>query len=340
MIDWSDNEHQAALLRLAHRGALKRGRAIDDLVATLLADGWVIQSPRSREVALVEYGRTHLLHILDTRWPFWRQIVQELSTRSLPITARTLVERDKQADYRANDWVTLPPVVNRKTYSALFKRDSKRLAAGALTAGVAGAAAVILTNDSGLQLRTHAGARLYVEGRELDCDALMATLQMVYLPERTLRSDWSLAGALPSLVLTVENLASFYDLAMVPGVLAILVEGWNTSLALEFLRRLPATIRLAHFGDYDAAALRIYKHLRDVLGREIALVAPPFALEYLASHARRVAGDVTPWRRAPAEPDEPELLRRLRQSNQWLEQEAITLDGRLVEALKMLTERA
>jgi hypothetical protein len=71
-----------------------------------------------------------------------------------------------------------------------------------------------------------------------------------------------------------------------------------------------------------------------------ALVAPPFALEYLASHARPVTGNVTPWRREPAEPDEPELLRRLRQSNQWLEQEAITLDGRMVEALKMLTERA
>ncbi len=333
MIDWSNYEHRAALLRLGHYGRLARSRAIDDLVNTMLADGWVIQSPRSREVALVEYGNMLLLRILEARWPTWRETARDLAARAIPISARALIEHAKRAEYHANGEVALPRVLNRKTYSALSKTDSKRLAVGTVHQGCG----VVLTKDSGLQIRTHDGARLRVEELELDCDAQMAMMEMVHLSERMLLRDWALAGVPPRLVLSVENPASLHDLTLVPGVLALLVDGWNTPLAIEFLRHVPSAIPHAYFGDYDATGLRIYRHLRDALGRDIAQLAPSFALEYLPTHGRPVSRKCTPWSQVPAESGEPELLRCLRQSNQWLEQESITLDGRLVEALELLT---
>lgn len=70
----------------------------------------------------------------------------------------------------------------------------------------------------------------------------MTTMGVVYLPERFLRQDWVYGGIMPLAVLTVENPASFHDIKLPDGMMAVLVVGLNTPVALRFLRNLAGNI--------------------------------------------------------------------------------------------------
>jgi hypothetical protein len=136
-------------------------------------------------------------------------------------------------------------------------------------------------------------------------------------------------------VLTVENPASFHDMKLPDSMMAVLVEGWNTPIALRFLRGLAGGVRLIHFGDFDPAGWNIHHHLQRMLARPMTWLAPDFAVEYIATHALPFKQEDRSWSTLPAAALDSLLIRRLYVEGKWLEQEAITLDERLMAELML-----
>lgn len=334
MIDWKNLQHRAALLRLASERRLLQ-RAGDDLAAFLLDESWVSQSRRSKELTLTEHGECELLQILGALCPGWQALVQELITMDGAISARAILLLEKRVLREQRVKAVLPPLLNRKTFNAAVAGHSKSDLSVAAQLAFPG---IELSGDHGILMRANLGFRLRRGATQhdwYDCDVPMDTMGVVYLAERFLRQSWASGGTMPGAVLTVENPASFHDMKLPDGMMAVLVEGWNTPVALRFLRGLAGDIRLIHFGDFDPAGWHIHYHLQSMLARPMTWLAPDFAVEYIATHALPFKQDDRTWSSLPAAALDRLLTRRLGQEGKWLEQEAITLDDRLLDELKL-----
>jgi hypothetical protein len=128
-------------------------------------------------------------------------------------------------------------------------------------------------------------------------------------------------------VLLVENLGPFQDFNPPDGWLVVHVPGWDTATVRLLLDQLPGC-PIVLFGDLDPAGVRIARHLRAAFPKLVWAV-PSFWQEFLDSKGLR--GE---WPAALDLSDTPTLVRELARRRLWLEQEVITLDGRLRGALE------
>lgn len=336
MIDWRSWHHRAALMQLAVECRMFRLKDYANLIEYLLQEGWVKQTTRNKELAITELGQRHVQQILAARWPEWRDMACALSESGIGISARSLQLLGKREVFNMRIGARLPAILNRKTFNAALALHSKAANPEKLREAFPH---VQLAGDNGILIRTNPGFRLCRGNAEFNCDDHMAFMGVVYFAERAVLGEWRVGGVLPRAVLTVENPGSFHDVALPEGVLAVLVEGWNTPVAAKFLLAFPESIPHIHFGDYDPAGISILQHLRMLLSRPIYNFAPDFALEYIDTHSLPFEAEDSGWSGTPRQSSTSALVDELRHQNKWLEQEAITLDERLPDALNKTVQQ-
>jgi hypothetical protein len=161
---------------------------------------------------------------------------------------------------------------------------------------------------------------------EVDLAAQTRLLSEFCIPERGWRRALGLSGALPSLIVTIENVGPFVDLVAPPDSMLLFSQGAYTKGAGAILKALPEA-RWLHFGDLDSSGLEAAARLAKFAERPLSTYVPSFLKDYLD----RSLPVRKPWR--DVQVDHP-LLTQLSLAGRWLEQESFMLDGRLVGDLK------
>lgn len=118
----------------------------------------------------------------------------------------------------------------------------------------------------------------------------------------------------------------YIDLPVSESTLVIFSPGADTEAAVALLKMLPTAIWM-HFGDLDPEGIDIAKRISGELKRDMNLLIPFFAEDYLDA-AKPVE---TAWSEIPDIP----LLVVLKEKKKRVFQEVFMLDGRLLEALKI-----
>lgn len=176
------------------------------------------------------------------------------------------------------------------------------------------------------------------QGGGLVAETCLALFGELIVPERGLSGNWHVAGELPRLVLTVENIGAYVDFPVPPWLLLVHAPGRNTVLAIRFIDRLPSVVPWAHFGDLDPAGLDIALSIRSpVKGRKPTPWIPDIAFDLLETHSLPLD---SPW---PAQDLPRQLLKHpalawLIEHQRWLEHEALVLLAGLTEEVARLAQ--
>lgn len=331
MIDWGNAQHQVALLILATEGEINQAKSISHLLDDLLNEGWLTHTTRRTRFATTDFGRRQIDKILAARWPAYREDAQNMRTEYGALSVKALTMLRKTAFICSKD-LMLPATLNRKTFAAAVLGHSKAIIGDQERARFP---EVRLVGDHGVLMRANKGMIIGSSDHHLDCDSVMAMWGVMYLAERRVRADWYFSGVQPQAVVTVENAATFFDMTLPEGWMSLLVEGWNTPVSGKVLAKLPDSVPLIHFGDFDPNGFAIALHLQELVGRPVKHFLPDCALEYVDNHALGFENDMVQWRDAEVNCAH-RLVSTLRNQGKWLEQEAITLDPRLVDEIKAL----
>ena len=232
--------------------------------------------------------------------------------------------------------VSLPARLNQACFYALWHGDSKHSRSASLAAPQL--ADVSLTQDEVIRIRTLEPLSLVDRhGQQHDMTAMMALLEELALPERTL-GTLAAIGWQGERVITVENKGAFVDYPLQPGQLLLFAPGRNTTLAKQLIPLLPAGVQWAHFGDLDQRGIDIAIELARELQRPAMLWLPSELRPYLDHYARPVRTFATdsgkvPWR-VTTQADQVDghgasagvpWLDKLITDGTWLEQEVLIL---------------
>lgn len=319
---WDHDENRLALLELSTCGQLHLRQNQTEAWRWLSELPWTRRTGRRNELALVEERRGDLEQLLTQVWPEWRDALRRLEAAGLPVSDRGWKElRDKQ---RAAELSPLPPRLNLRTATAQVGPHSK--ASLSLTRREA-LAEVDVTRDGIVRMRPNDGLLVQRGESWIDAGRLVDLTGEVVITERAFIDGTILEGTLPRVVLLVENLGPYLDLAAPEGWLVVHVPGWNTATLRVLLERL-GDIPLVHFGDLDPNGVRIVAHLRGTRP-DLRWAVPDFWREHVPGRTKLHA-----WPDDLSLTDTPELVRELAQAGLWLEQETIALDPRLRGALE------
>jgi hypothetical protein len=323
---WERDEDKLALLELLEAGRIRRRAAQSEAHAILAELPWTRRTGRRDELELIPERRDDLVELLDRVWPSWKpdsQALAALKFRPTPADWRRL-----QDVLRAQEVAKLPSRLNRRTAASMVAPHSK---AGLSSIRRAALGETTTTRDGIVRLRPPPGLAFARGKALLDAAALADVLGEIAITERALLDGTSLIGTVPA-VLLVENLGPFQDLNPPEGWLLAHVPGWNTATVHLFLELLPG-VPIVHFGDLDAAGVRIVRHLQNIYP-DLRWAVPEFWGEYLVGRALR--GE---WPGDLDLSDAPALVRDLAQRGLWLEQELIVVDARLKPALEAIMGR-
>jgi hypothetical protein len=314
-VNWDSDELRAAALRLLLLGRIRATKLAEPLLVELEELGLVAPGRRIGEFHLPSQHKETLRRYLRVRWPQLDEAESAFSSRLDAITVPALRALRRLP-------LTLPPGItqlNRKTWSAWAGAHSK---SGYRTPpdGVA------LTADEDLRLRANKGLQFIGEdAHTLEADACQKMFGEVIVPERGMARDWQVAGVLPKLVLTVENVGAYVDLPVPTWLLLIHAPGRNTMLATRFIDRLPADIPWAHFGDLDPAGLDIALSVRSqARSRRPVPWVPSIAAELLETHALPL-DSAWPEDRLPPDLLDITVMKWLVKHQRWMEHEAMVL---------------
>lgn len=327
-MNWDSDDVRAAALRLLLLATIRETKIATSLLAELEELGIVAPSQRKGEFRLLAEHKNKFRRYLSARWSQLDEAERAFSGQPEIISALAL-----RALRRAP--LTLPAGVrqiNRKTWSAWAGAHSKSRCATP-------APGVILTSDDILRLRPNAGLQIIGEqGGALAVDSCTALFGELILPERGLSRSWHVAGKLPWLVLTVENISAYVDLPLPPWLLLVHAPGRNTVLAARFIDQLPASVPWAHFGDLDPAGLDIALSMRSPdKGRKPAPWVPQIAFELLETHSLPLDSPWPAWKLPQQLRDNP-VLTWLVAHQRWLEQEAVVLLSGFAEEVASLAQ--
>ena len=320
---WNDDANRMAILELHHSGTLRRRERQHAAWAWLSELPWTTRTRRRNEIAVVGARHAELEAMLDTRWPEWREVARRLAEAGLPITHSGWKRLEDEE--RATASVHLPQRLHHKTAAAQIASHSKAALTGTRRGALKG---VALTHDGIVRLRPNPGLVLRAGPVEIEAARVAAVTGEVVLTERALLDGTRLSGTPPTAVILVENLGPFVDMAVPDGWMAMHVPGWNTSTARRLLDGIDASIELVHFGDLDPEGVQIANHLRTNYPR-LRWAVPDFWRECIPMKAQ-----TGKWPRDENVSDGPALVQELKQSGLWLEQETISLDPRLPDALE------
>jgi hypothetical protein len=326
-MNWNSDALRAAALRLLLTRRLRGSKGTWPWLVQLEQLRLVGPTRRTGEYQLYTEKVEALRDYLLARWPQLPQA--EAMFRACPETISATALRGQRRSS-----LVLPSSVsrlNRKTWSAWAGGHSK---SGQRTPPPG----LVLTTDEVLRLRPNAGLEIVAAaGRRVVLDDCVALLGELPIPERALVGDWQLAGVMPRLIMTVENIGAFADAPILPRVMILHAPGWNTGLATEFIGRLPAHIPWLHFADLDPNGMRIGMSIRCAAnGREATPWIPQAAAVLMATHALPLS---QPWPTQdwpPALLDDP-VLRQLIATQQWMEHEPLVLVSEFLQELDILT---
>jgi len=317
---WEREEDRLALLELLERGRLRRRSSQVEVWTILDQLPWTRRTGRRDEIELVPDERTSITELLNRVWPSWQVERQALAARQLNPTPNDW--RRLQDLLRAQDVPVLPARLNLRTAASSVAPHSK---AGLSSVRRAALGETVTTRDGIVRLRPPPGLLFMRDGKELDAASIARVLGEVAITERALLDGTTLKGAVRA-VLLVENLGPYQDLVSPQGWLIAHVPGWNTATVCSFLRLLPG-VPIIHFGDLDAAGVRIVRHLQQ-LHPALKWAVPYFWREYIDKRAL-----VGVWPEELNLTGVPPLVLELAQRGLWLEQEAIVVDARLPQSL-------
>jgi hypothetical protein len=314
-VNWDSDELRAAALRLLLLGAIRAIKIAEPLLVELEALGWAVPGRRNGEFHLAPQHKEKFRQYLRVRWAQLDEVEFAYALRPEAISASAL-RALRRSPLKLPAGITQ---LNRKTWSAWAGAHSK---SGHHTPPNG----VLLTTDEDLRLRTNEGLQFIgKDGETLPADACQNMFGEVIVPERGLLRSWRLAGELPKLVLTVENIGAYVDLPLPTWLLLIHAPGRNTVLASRFIDRVPADIPWFHFGDLDPAGLSIALSIRsqDKSRAPIPWI-PRVSAELLETHALALDSS---WseQQLPARLLKNPVLGWLVEHQRWLEHEAMVL---------------
>lgn len=326
-MNWTDEDLQVAALRLMLRRWLKRTKASTHFLEQLEQIGIAAPTRRRDEFELVNGRENDLKTYLFSRWPDYAIAAAAFMNQPDSIDVAQLralrrVHLQSPSGFRQ---------LNRKTWSAWAGAHSKS-GEGSTPSDVE------LTVDDVLRVRVNLGLRIRGDdGSELDLDAWQRLLKETVIPERAFSGEWAFSGTMPTVILTVENLGAFEDIQKPTGCLLIHTPGWNTTLGMRFMAKMPADIPWWHFGDLDPNGLKIGMSLgiTGMEARKPRIWIPPSAEQLLETHSLK---QEAPWPVGEI-PDHilaNESIAWLVHKGRWMEHEAMVLLSEFTDDLASL----
>lgn len=325
-MNWDDDRLCAAALRLLLTGTLRTTKAAAGLLLELEQLGLIGPTRREGQFRLQAGAGNALRRYLQPRWPALTAAEATFAARPHLISAMALRAERRRL-------LALPPGIthlNRKTWSAWAGAHSKSRQRSPVQG-------VRLTTDRTLRMRPNLGLQLVTEeGRMLSLDDYHTVLGEISIPERAIDGAWYVAGTMPALVMTVENIGAFIDLPAPPWLLLLHAPGWDTALATGFIGRLPSDVHWMHFGDLDPEGLRVGLSMQCVSsGRRPAVWVPRAAATLLTTHALPLRA-AWPVQNLPTALMADPILRDLVDTRRWLEHESMVLLAAFAEELNQL----
>ena len=321
-MDWENLENRMLLARLYFDRSLRKNKSNHDVIEYLLNLGWIVQTPRVMEVEVTETGLNGAPLLLNRLWPQWKQVSEMLKKAGLPLSVKNLKKIERQKLTQA---FKMPKILNKKTLAALFAEHSK-----ATPDNLPDFPDVTVTTDDLLRLRANKGLILTFSTGKLYCDTLMDLLGEVIIPERAFLDGITVEGIFPKVIMTVENLGAFVDLPKPQSMLAINSPGWNSLLTCKLLATFPQNINYYHFGDLDPEGLDIAKHLEEKAPQKLRHFIPGFWQDYIKTHSQKLNKT---WPSRFSQGVANPMIKKLIDSQCWLEQECILADSRLFKSL-------
>jgi hypothetical protein len=298
------------LARLLETGEAKAGVRNRDLIQRLITACWIEPTLRRSIWAARPAAYVSMKERLAVLLPTWEQDF-------------ALLRRIDHSPFEPSDIAALPMLRRQISVTAeMINRRNWKAAAGLGPKHLAKLAApALLTKDWVLRFRPNEGlAGIGEDGTLLDFTERARREYECAIPERGWMKVRGLCHIMPELVITCENIGAYIDLPVDSATLVIYAPGADIEAAVSLLRMLPKTPWL-HFGDLDQEGVLIGHSMAAALGREVQLLVPSFAPDYLDA-ARPVK---TAWGTEPTMP----LFAQLRKNRKRIFQEVFMLDARL-----------
>lgn len=305
----------ACLARLLETGTAQSGKRNEALIHRFETARWVTPGSRKDEWVIRAGKASDLEKRLSTLLPTWHTDFDLLRTlgrdhfNASDIAALPMLRRNINSTGR---------MVNRRNWNAAVglgpKHKAKISSQGSLT------------KDWVLRIRPNKGLTGMMGKTEVDLYGLALAWTECVIPERAWTIFGGFGGVLPQTVITCENLGAYIDIPAHETTLVVFSPGADTEAAIALLKMFPAAVWM-HFGDLDPEGIDIAKRIAGEIGREMRLLIPYFAEDYLDA-AKPVE---TAWGEVPNIP----LLRILKEKKKRIFQEVFMLDERLAEALEL-----
>ena len=330
-MNWCDDALRVAALRLLLCGKVKRTDVADAFLRQLDDIGIVVPS-RQKDLFCLAPDRTQdFKEYLFARWPGYAVAAEAFSEQTDTITVAQL-RGLRRVHLKSPDGFAR---LNRKTWSAWAGAHSK--------SGEAGQPDDLdLTVDDTLRVRVNDGLRLRsMDGHEIDLGVWQTMMGESIFSERAFAENWTLCGTMPDQIVTVENLGAFVDIKKPPKCLIVHTPGWNTTLTMRLIERLPASISWWHFGDIDPNGLKMGLLMggKNAGSRKPRVWIPRATQALLKSHSLRLD---KPWPVSdlPLSLTANESVAWLVREQRWMEHEAVVLQPDFAQELKELKELA
>lgn len=306
----------AILARLIETGSIICGVKNESFIRRLETARWITVGKRKAEwVIRLEYT-TSLETRLSSLLPSWRNDFNYLRSISRdpynPSDIEALSMLRRQTSTSGN-------MVNRRNWNAAVGLGPKHKAKIPSNG--------VLTKDWTLRFRPNKGLIGQHEKGIVDLYEMATIWTECVVPERFWMSFTTISGVLPKTIITCENLGAYIDLPVSESTLVIYSPGADIEAAVSLLKMFPA-VRWMHFGDLDPEGVDIAKRIAGHLKKEMKLVIPFFAEDYLDA----AKPHETTWNDVPDIP----LLLALKAKKKRIFQEVFMLDERLLDALKIM----
>lgn len=306
----------SVLARLVETGTIKAGVRNESIIRRLEAARWVMPGKRKSEWLVRPENIARLDERLSSLLPSWRKDLDFLRSINRdpfnPSDVEALSMLRRQASAPGN-------MVNRRNWNAAVglgpKHKAKIQAQG------------LLTKDWVLRFRPNKGLVGVHDKGKVDLAEMATVWTECVIPERAWLGFKAFSGVLPKAIITCENLGAYIDLPVSETTLVIFSPGADTEAAIILLKMFPTAMWM-HFGDLDPEGIDIAKRIAGELKREMNLLIPFFAEDYLDA-AKPVE---TEWSEIPDIP----LLAVLKEKKKRIFQEVFMLDGRMLEVLEIM----
>jgi len=306
----------ACLARLLETGTIRSGRKNEALIHRFETARWVMLGSRKEEWVLRPEKTPDLENRLSILMPTWRADFELL--RSIGRDHFDVSDIAALPMLRRN---TNPPgrMINRRNWNAAVGQGPKHKAKIP--------SQCLLTKDWVLRFRPNKGLEWVNDRGKINLAEMAAEWTECVITERAWVGFKAFYGVLPRAVITCENLGAYIDLPASESTLVIYSPGADTEAAVALLKMFPAAMWM-HFGDLDPEGIDIAKRIAGEVGRDMNLLIPFFAEDYLDA-AKPVE---TAWSEVPDIP----LLVVLKEKKKRIFQEVFMLDRRLLEALEII----